>query len=116
MVNQDILWIPAPAKKPNHVDHAVELAMALQKICGGELFVELRRSNEESQKAKSREDRKEFRCYLDSDKTYDFKNKQLIFVDDIITTGSTAYAAYVALGRPKDFFVMTVANRPWLML
>lgn len=35
----------------------------------------------------------------------------VIFVDDVLTTGSTARAAFNALGRPKEFCVLTVAWR-----
>lgn len=35
----------------------------------------------------------------------------VIFVDDVVTTGATAEAAYVALGRPKPFVVWAIAYR-----
>jgi predicted amidophosphoribosyltransferase len=37
-----------------------------------------------------------------------------VFVDDVITTGSTAMAAYMALGSPERFEVWTLACRPKL--
>jgi predicted amidophosphoribosyltransferase len=37
-----------------------------------------------------------------------------LFVDDVITTGSTAMAAYMALGDPSHFEVWTMVNRPRL--
>lgn len=37
---------------------------------------------------------------------------RLIFADDVITTGSTAMAAYMALGDPVDFEVWTLVARP----
>lgn len=36
------------------------------------------------------------------------------FADDVITTGSTAMAAYMALEDPRDFEVWTMVNRPRL--
>lgn len=40
--------------------------------------------------------------------------KTVVFVDDVITTGSTAMAAYMALGDPENFEVWTLASRPKL--
>jgi predicted amidophosphoribosyltransferase len=37
-----------------------------------------------------------------------------VFVDDVITTGSTAMAAYMALGSPERFEAWTLACRPKL--
>lgn len=37
---------------------------------------------------------------------------RLIFADDVITTGSTAMAAYMALGDPEQFEVWTLVARP----
>ena len=37
-----------------------------------------------------------------------------IFADDVITTGATALAAYMALGDPPSFEVWTLACRPKL--
>jgi predicted amidophosphoribosyltransferase len=41
-------------------------------------------------------------------------DRTYVFVDDVITTGSTAMAAYLALGAPREFEVWTVAARPKL--
>lgn len=38
--------------------------------------------------------------------------ENIIFVDDILTTGSTALAAYEALGKPSRFYVFVWAYRP----
>ena len=38
----------------------------------------------------------------------------VIFVDDIVTTGATAKAAYLALGRPKNFAIWSLFYRPFL--
>ena len=39
---------------------------------------------------------------------------EIIFVDDIYTTGSTAQAVYKALGRPSKFAIWTIFYRPYL--
>jgi len=35
----------------------------------------------------------------------------VIFVDDVITTGATARAAWLSLGRPERFVVWSLARR-----
>lgn len=37
-----------------------------------------------------------------------------VFVDDVITSGATAMAAYMALGEPENYEVWTIACRPKL--
>ena len=39
------------------------------------------------------------------------KRKALVFVDDVLTTGSTARAAFQALDKPENFFVFTLVWR-----
>lgn len=43
-----------------------------------------------------------------------FVSAKLIFVDDVLTTGSTARAAFKALGEPKGYEAWTLAWRPKL--
>jgi predicted amidophosphoribosyltransferase len=38
----------------------------------------------------------------------------LVFVDDVVTSGATAMAAFMALADPLKFEVWTIANRPKL--
>lgn len=40
--------------------------------------------------------------------------KSVILVDDILTTGATAKAAFVALNRPENFTIWTLFYRPLL--
>ncbi len=39
------------------------------------------------------------------------KKQTFILVDDVYTTGSTAYSCYLALGKPENFEVWTLAKR-----
>lgn len=41
-------------------------------------------------------------------------SKRIVFADDVITSGATAMAAYMALGDPDQFEVWTLAARPRL--
>lgn len=41
-------------------------------------------------------------------------NEKVIFVDDVVTTGSTALAAWEAIGKPKDFKIWCLGYRPKL--
>ena len=38
----------------------------------------------------------------------------VVFVDDVLTTGGTAYGAYKALNQPKNFAIWTLFYRPLL--
>lgn len=40
--------------------------------------------------------------------------KRIVFADDVVTSGSTAMAAYMALGDPEGFEVWTLVARPRL--
>lgn len=42
------------------------------------------------------------------------KDTTVVFVDDVVTTGATAMAAYMALGDPSRFEVWAIAQRPKL--
>lgn len=70
-----------------------------------------------TQKRKSASDRSMIRFEsVRSDGVEKFSNatSSIIFVDDVITTGASAMAAYMALGSPKSFSVWVLASRPKL--
>ena len=43
-----------------------------------------------------------------------FPSRRIVFADDVITSGATAMAAYMALGDPDQFEVWTLVARPRL--
>jgi predicted amidophosphoribosyltransferase len=63
------------------------------------------------QKKRTRQQRRKKELCLNEKYSYLKANFQYVFIDDIWTTGSTAQAAWRALGRPKLFHVVTIARR-----
>ncbi len=67
------------------------------------------------QKTKSRQQRKELRLTLRSEKEKFIKEQKdqlnWVFIDDIWTTGTTAEAVYDALGKPRSYRVLTLFRR-----
>lgn len=108
-------------------DHAGALAKALVDRSCGQLILrpalfERRKPSifdkssipkaETSQKIKSRRERSniEFRM-KDSDSQRLGRVPGFLFVDDVIVTGATARAAWIALGRPRAFEAWAIALR-----
>lgn len=105
------IFIPAPPHKKSQKDHAFQLAEALNFYFGGELKNTLARKNKKSQKLKSRRQRGDIQ--MQSQESFCQYNRPIVFVDDVLTTGSTARSAFQALNQPKHFFVFTLAwKRP----
>jgi predicted amidophosphoribosyltransferase len=112
----DILFIPAPARIAGSDDHASHFAKELSTLFGSPARKCLRRVSLREQKSKSREERAENKLELidgslERSGSGDSPRK-IIFIDDLIVSGETARAAYIALGRPGDFEVWTIAFRP----
>jgi len=100
------IFVPAPFRKVNQKDHAGQLAHALSYYFGGNVCDLLKRSeNYDSQKNKTRRQRVKIELQkilsIPSDRT-------IVFVDDVLTTGSTARAAFQTLNCPKKFFIFTL--------
>lgn len=114
-VNKDAIYIPA-ASRTLDLDHSGCFAKALSKNSLGQLLNILIRGNKQKQKRLSKIERTKKNIFLskdfDKNSLPDLKNKNIIFVDDVLTTGSTAMASYKALGCPKNFKVLVLAYRP----
>ena len=114
-------WIVIPPRKRQR-DHAWNWAKAISDL----LLVEIldcllpQEDSLATQKSLSILGRKERKMQLkDSDfllshqlERESLKGKRILFVDDTITSGATAQAAFLALGSPPCFEVWTLVARP----
>jgi predicted amidophosphoribosyltransferase len=111
-VRSRILFISCPGRSPKK-DHAWYLAEALTRRCGGRHWEILKRTDDlNMQKSKTRVERSMIGFSLNENFSKNLMNKErIVFVDDVVTTGSTAFAAFEALGCPKNFEVWCIAYR-----
>ena len=106
------IFIPAPPRIKNTRDHADQLASALSFYFKGEVKKPLKRGlSSHSQKRKSKRERT--KILIQNEKSLPHSDGPVVFVDDALTTGSTARAAFQALNKPKFFFIFTLVwKRP----
>lgn len=112
--NQNLVFVPAPGLSKNYRDHAEELAAHLAALSGGQFVRNLSRASSTQQKRKSLMARAAGRRFKLQSQVIDSEVK-IVFVDDILTSGSTARSAYKALNKPKDFEIWTLFYRPLLL-
>ena len=103
------VFVPSPSRSKVKNDHAFMLAEALSFYFGGEVNNLLKRKlSSLSQKRKSKKDRAFIQ--IDSEGMIPCDHP-VVFVDDVLTTGSTARAAFQALNKPQNFFIFTLVWR-----
>ncbi|QDK39506.1 ComF family protein [Bdellovibrio sp. NC01] len=111
--SKKIRFVPAPSSS-GHKDHAFAHAEALAKHFSGEVVPCLKKLKKKSQRGGNRQQRQRLRLGLDekySEVSKDSTDTLWVFVDDILTTGSTAHAAYEVLGSPTHFEVWVLGRR-----
>lgn len=109
-----IIVVPAPPSKNGHHDHAYEWGNALTHLLGAELYTGLRKASGAKQRRGDRGERALLRMEaveINTRLSQDLTEAIWIFADDIVTTGSTAHAAYLALGKPSYFQTWVLAQR-----
>ena len=118
-ISKNTLLIPAPSSKPSprkHIlDHASFFAKTLSEVSGF-LFKDILlhtpdyyKKNVEQRK-KTKLERQTIRLVL-KDNVRIKKVENIFFIDDVLTTGATAYAAFKVLKDYGKFTIMTIAWR-----
>lgn len=111
--NRKLIVVPAPPSKLGQKDHAYEWAFALAHLLGASLYTGLRKKGGR-QRRRDRGDRALLQMEaveINTSLSQDSTEAIWIFADDIVTTGSTAHAAYLALGKPSHFVTWVLAQR-----
>jgi predicted amidophosphoribosyltransferase len=107
---KNVIWV-TPASK-----HSQEIVKSINKITGLNKVVLVLREPSSRHRIAQKLKRKSERQV----KTFDFLGKSVdnaktyIFIDDVVATGSTAKAAWLALGKPAIFQIWSLAYRPKL--
>lgn len=102
-------FVPAPARKQKFKDHAFLLCQTLSEISHRPMQqLLIRDEQKDEQKTRSLSERKKIKHLLIENIT---NKNDVIFVDDVVTTGSTALAAYQALEKPENYQVISLIHR-----
>ncbi len=101
--------VPAPPRPPREFDHAHILARQVAENLGMAFYPKLTRPSAPPQRQLTKQERAGIRLSLCRGARA--PKGQILFVDDVLTTGATAVAAWRALGEPNDFLIAVLAYR-----
>lgn len=109
------ILIPAPSTNPKR-RHAHNLAKSIARRTGLMVQDPLIHPEGFQQKGRSKTQRRALQFTANENLTWSMPQahsppSKIVFVDDVLTTGSTAMAAYRALGCPTNFVVLSLLYR-----
>lgn len=111
LINSDKKYTLVYPKKINGNDfHAMNLSLLLRDLMGARIQeIYEAKLISDNQKNKNKLERKKILVFPQQIKPPN--SADFIFIDDVLTTGSTAIEVWRSLGKPKSFQTLTVAIR-----
>ena len=112
LVYRNHILIPIPSYISHDIDRGFNHVVEMFKILGLEMRCILEKTADEKQSDKSKNKRKEIYKYLKVKEGSDIKNKKVVIVDDVYTTGSTIKSAIKILTKqnPKSIEVLVMSK------